>query len=390
MKLVSFATVAVLALVASLAPAQNQALSVSTPLLGGYIEVPAGNQLAPPSITIEAWVTYDDSTIPTGWVYPTIGRKEFTQGVAEWFLRVNANNNNTRQLRLWINGATGVVTLSWNFTAGALAQWTHVAATYDGSFARLFINGAQVAQTAGTGPLAALGAETHIGAGDTVPGSANERWNGLIDEMRIWSVARTQAEIAGAMYQQIVSAPNLVASYQFSGNGLDSSGNNVHGNLISNPVFVAINSPAGPSTYCTAGTTTAGCTASISADANPNVAHSAPCNVAISGVEGQKSAIIFYGLGSNPQPWCSSGGGSSFLCVKTPTQRTLAQNSGGTAGSCNGALALDWNAFQLANPGSLGNPWSVGASAYVQGWFRDPPACKTTSLSNALELTYMP
>jgi hypothetical protein len=70
--------------------------------------------------------------------------------------------------------------------------------------------------------------------------------------------------------------------------------------------------------------------------------------------------------------------------------RTLAQGSGGAQGSCNGALALDWNAFQLANPGALGNPWVAGARAYVQGWYRDPPACKTTSLSNAVALTYLP
>jgi hypothetical protein len=379
-----------IAALAGLSAAQNQALSVSTPQLGGYLRVPASNVLAPPSITIEAWITYDDSTLPTGWVYPTIARKEFTQGVAEWFLRVNANNNGARVLRLWINGTSGVVNVNWAFVAGALAQWTHVAATYDGSFGRLYVNGVQVAQATGTGPLVALGAETHIGAGDTVPGSANERWNGLIDEMRIWSVARTQPEIAGAMFQQILSAPNLVASYQLNGNGTDASGSGAHAALIDNPSFVNISSPAGPSTFCTAGTSTNGCVASIDADNNPNVAHTVPCSIHVAGVEGQKSGIVFYALAPLPQPWCSSGGGSSFLCVKAPTQRTIAANSGGTAGQCDGTFGLDWNSFQIANPSALGNPWSAGTKVYVQGWYRDPPACKTTSMTNAVELTYLP
>jgi hypothetical protein len=148
--------------------------------------------------------------------------------------------------------------------------------------------------------------------------------------------------------------------------------------------------PSGPVVYCTSGTTSGGCAASISASANPNVAHSNSCQINISGVEGQKTGIIFYGLTSLPQPWCVSGGGSSFLCVKPPTARTGPQSSGGTSGQCNGALTLDWNAFQLATPGSLGQPWASGNKAYVQGWFRDPPACKTTSLSNAVELTYVP
>jgi hypothetical protein len=146
---------------------------------------------------------------------------------------------------------------------------------------------------------------------------------------------------------------------------------------------------SGPSTYCTAGTTTNGCVPSISASGNPNVAHSNTCMITASNVEGQKSGIVFYGLAQNGVPWCSSGG-TSFLCVKPPTQRTPVQSSGGTLNACDGALSLDWNAFQLANPGALGNPWSAGDTADVQVWFRDPPACKTTNLSDAVELTYQP
>jgi hypothetical protein len=145
-----------------------------------------------------------------------------------------------------------------------------------------------------------------------------------------------------------------------------------------------------PQSYCTSGTTTNGCTAAIAASGHPNVAHSNVCQVTVSGVEGQKAGIVFYGLAPLPQPWCSLGGGSSFLCVKAPTMRTLTQGSGGTANACDGTLQLDWNAFQLANPTALGNPWAAGSRAYVQGWFRDPPACKTTSLSNAVELIYVP
>jgi hypothetical protein len=145
----------------------------------------------------------------------------------------------------------------------------------------------------------------------------------------------------------------------------------------------------GPVVYCTPGTTTNGCNASISASGNPDVAHASPCAITVTGVEGAKTGLIFYGLARNALPWCSSGG-SSFLCVKVPTQRTPAQSSGGTAGSCNGALALDWNAYQSSNPFALGQPWSAGDRADVQAWFRDPPACKTTALSDAVELTYQP
>jgi len=150
-------------------------------------------------------------------------------------------------------------------------------------------------------------------------------------------------------------------------------------------------SVAQPTAYCTpAGSgTSSGCLPTISATANPSVSFATSCSITVAAVEGQKTGIVFYGVsGATNVLWCT--GGNSFFCVKTPTQRTFAANSGGNAGQCNGLLALDWNAYQLATPGALGSPWTLGDKAYVQSWFRDPPSCKTTFLSQALELTYGP
>jgi Tol biopolymer transport system component len=149
--------------------------------------------------------------------------------------------------------------------------------------------------------------------------------------------------------------------------------------------------PPPPHAYCTSGVTTNGCTASTAASANPSVAHSSACNITIANVEGLKSGILFYGIdnaGFTPAIWAF--GSTSYVCVKGPWQRTAIQDSGGTLGACDGSFALDWNAYQLANPLALGNPWSIGDKVYVQAWFRDPLAVKATNLSNALELTYVP
>jgi len=71
-----------------------------------------------------------------------------------------------------------------------IRSWTHIAGTYNGSMARLYINGILVAEEAFT---------DNIGAGDTgfyIGGLyQNERFQGLIDEVRLWNVARTPAEI---------------------------------------------------------------------------------------------------------------------------------------------------------------------------------------------------
>ncbi len=149
--------------------------------------------------------------------------------------------------------------------------------------------------------------------------------------------------------------------------------------------------PPPPTSYCTASTTANGCSASISANASPSVTFTSPCVLSIASVEGQRQGLIFYGLdntGFSPLPW--SSGSSSFLCVKPPTQRTGLQSSGGAIASCSGTLSLDWNAFHAANPGALGGAIAAGSKVYAQGWFRDPPAPKSTNLSNALELTVAP
>lgn len=113
--------------------------------------------------------------------------------------------------------------------------------------------------------------------------------------------------------------------------------------------------------------------------------------ISIAGVEGQKTGLVFYGINNSgfiPLPWAT--GSTSFLCVKPPTQRSLPQSSGGTAGACNGVLSIDWNAFITANPGALGTPFNGTETVFAQGWFRDPTAPKTTNLSNALRFAVAP
>jgi hypothetical protein len=53
-------------------------------------------------------------------------------------------------------------------------------------------------------------------------------------------------------------------------------------------------------------------------------------------------------------------------------------------------MAQDFNNFVLAAPGAVGAPFSAGDEVWAQAWYRDPPAPKTTSLSNALHFTVTP
>lgn len=145
-----------------------------------------------------------------------------------------------------------------------------------------------------------------------------------------------------------------------------------------------------PGAFCTAGTTTNGCVASMSGTGTPSASSGSGFTISASAVEGQKLGLLFYGLdntGFTPSQW---GASSSVLCIKAPTQRSGALSSGGTSGVCDGVLAIDWNAFINANSGALGNPFSAGQHVFAQAWFRDPPSTKTTALSNALEFVVGP
>ncbi|MCY3003082.1 MAG: hypothetical protein NTV21_14865 [Planctomycetota bacterium] len=145
----------------------------------------------------------------------------------------------------------------------------------------------------------------------------------------------------------------------------------------------------GPTIYCSASTSTNGCVASIGAWGSPSVAASEGYQITVADVEGQKQGLIFYGL-SGPKSSLWAPGSTSYLCVKSPTQRTVVQNSGGTAGACNGTLVLDFLDYIASHPAAIGAPLNAGQVVYTQAWFRDPAAPGTTNLSNALHFTLAP
>ena len=76
-------------------------------------------------------------------------------------------------------------------TGGTLTvgQWQHVAATYDGSYIRLFVNGVQAGSTPKTGNLQATSRNARIGGRDTSP--LGEYFYGVLDEVRVSAVARS-------------------------------------------------------------------------------------------------------------------------------------------------------------------------------------------------------
>ncbi|HYC29472.1 MAG TPA: Ig-like domain-containing protein, partial [Chitinophagaceae bacterium] len=81
--------------------------------------------------------------------------------------------------------ATGTSKLSTN-------TWTHIATTYDGSTLRLFINGVQVSSLSTSGSMTTSTNALRIGGSTAL---SSQYFAGLIDEVRIYNRALSQAEI---------------------------------------------------------------------------------------------------------------------------------------------------------------------------------------------------
>jgi hypothetical protein len=100
-------------------------------------------------------------------------------------------------------------------------KWYHLAATYDGSNLRIFVNGEEEGAKPVSDTMARTTDNFRIGARNAYVTNTNT--NGIIDEARVWDVTRTQAEIRSSMNRTIPgSTPGLVGYWRFD----DGSGTN--------------------------------------------------------------------------------------------------------------------------------------------------------------------
>jgi len=173
--------------------------------------VPSAYQVTGKAITVEAWIY--PMKLPGKSEGGVIVCRPYSNGEPwrSFELRVdNFWSDNDDPRIQWII-SDGTVPGNWGAALDpnkpVMGGWTHVAGTYDGSNLCLYINGNLVDQSVYS---------SNIGDGEMglyIGGYTSDYFNGLIDDVRLWNVVRSQAQIQESMNQQLTGSETGLVGY---------------------------------------------------------------------------------------------------------------------------------------------------------------------------------
>jgi hypothetical protein len=146
------------------------------------------------SLTLECWVKHD--------AVPTSIQRYITLKGESAVLRAESGG----VLKFYIKQSNGSLA-SVSATVITAGEWLHVAGTYDGTTLNLYFNSVLVGTvTASTGGLSGLTGEFDIAG-------SGESMHGYIDDIRVWSVVRTQAQIKSYRFAEVSTGSTGLINY---------------------------------------------------------------------------------------------------------------------------------------------------------------------------------
>ena len=250
--------------------------------------------------------------------------------------------------------------------------WHHAAATFDGGVWKLYLNGNLEAEgdTGGQAPSPDADRNTTYGSAMNASGTAAGFFLGVMDEVRVWNRARTQAEIRSGMNGTPPSITGLVTRHSMeetSGTTLtDGSGSGVNGTLT-NGVFRTLGAPFNLNVPPDIQSTTP-------TDQQTGVIHDPALTVTTVDPDNSPLTVRYFGRETN------GGALSDFSVVALPDTQWYAENDGGNLAAIFSAQT-DWivaqrNALKVAavlhlgdvtqngdNPSTTAEQWNNASTA---------------------------
>lgn len=217
-----------------------------------YVEIPSAPSLnVSEKFTIEFWLK--TSTPAQKWT-----RIMEKGSWDEYYMGFYGNAGKmSGALRTAIPGGSAMTTpIGPSTTAMSKDKWYHVAATFDGTTAKLYINGNEETSKSATVLPRSLVNALILGAKKSTAGT-EYHYQGYLDEVRIWNVVRSRTDLIAGMYKLLAGdEAGLMAYYPFNeGSGQVAGDQTVHANNgrlgnssdadAADPAWVESDKPAG-------------------------------------------------------------------------------------------------------------------------------------------------
>ncbi len=164
--------------------------------------------LATGTLTMEGWFSFNDLANLQNLLY--------IHTTADPNIRIAPYKTDANNINLWLSDGSNEYDISSSFVISQTNEWHHFAFIYDQGVVSILVDGQLAGTATGQGSFSTGATNVIVVGADYTSSNPNQFSNVKIDEVRIWSSARTEAEIRANMYHTLRGdEDSLKAYYRF-------------------------------------------------------------------------------------------------------------------------------------------------------------------------------